>query len=208
MEDNEYSRLEELSGSDFEIADGQPDIKGWDVKTDSGENIGDVEELLFNPQTRKVRYMVVDTDANDLRLEARRILIPIGVAELHEDDDFVVVPQVAVTHLENLPSYERGSLLTAEHESHIRTTFSSLGAAGMSMGAVGSQPTEDFYEHEQFNQNRLYNRRRQETNPDKLLPETGTPDDISTTSSTSQNTLPEAPKQPELPRHREENDLP
>jgi sporulation protein YlmC with PRC-barrel domain len=175
MEDLEYSRLEELSGSDFEIVDGQPDIKGWDVKNEQGENIGDVDELLFNPQTRKVRYLVVDTDANDLRLEARKILIPIGVAELHEEDDYVVVPQVQVSHLEGLPSYEPGTL-NAEHESHIRTTFSSLGAAGMGMGAIGSTPTEDFYEHEQFNANRLYNRRQPITDPEKLLPEEGTKD--------------------------------
>ncbi len=176
-EDNTaYSRLEELSGSDFEIADGQPDIKGWDVKNGNGENIGDVEELLFNPQTRKVRYMVVDTDANDLRLEARKILIPVGVAEIHADDDYVVVPQVTVAHLEQLPAYEKDSL-TAEHENHIRSTFSSLGAAGMGTGAVGAHPTEDFYEHEQFNANRFYNRRRQETDPEKLLPEKGTPDE-------------------------------
>jgi sporulation protein YlmC with PRC-barrel domain len=173
--DLEYSRLEELSGSDFEIADGQPDIKGWDVKNELGENIGDVEELLFNPQTRKVRYIIVDTDANDLRLEARKILIPIGAAEIHADDDYVVVPQVTVNHLEQLPHYEKGAL-TAEHEQHIRTTFSSLGAAGMGMGAIGSTPTEDFYEHEQFNANRFYDRRRQETDPKKLLPEEGTPD--------------------------------
>jgi len=176
MEENEYSRLEELSGSDFEIADGQPDIKGWDVKNERGEVIGDVEELLFNPQTQKVRYMIVDTDANDLRLEARKILIPIGTVELHEDDDYVVVPQIEVNHIIGLPSYEKDGL-TAEHEQHIRTTFSSLGAAGMGMGAIGAHPTEDFYEHEQFNQNRIYNRRRQETDPKKLLPEEGTRED-------------------------------
>jgi hypothetical protein len=207
MEYNEYSRLEELSDSDFEIADGQPDIKGWDVKNDLGQNIGDVEELLFNPESRKVRYIVVDTDANDLRLEARRILIPIGVAELHEDDDYVVVPQVTVEQLTGLPGYTKGEL-TAEHESHIRTTFSGLGAAGMGTGAIGSHPEENFYEHEQFNQNRLYNRRRQETNPEKLLPETGTADDLTSQPSTPQNQLGAAPQPKELPRHRDENDLP
>ncbi|WP_295772928.1 PRC-barrel domain-containing protein [uncultured Mucilaginibacter sp.] len=176
MEENEYSRLEELTGSDFEIADGQPDIKGWDVKNEQGEVIGDVEELLFNPQTQKVRYIIVDTDANDLKLEARKILIPIGVVELHEDDDFVVVPQIEVNHIVGLPSYVKGEL-TAEHEQHIRSTFSSLGAAGVGIGAVTAQPTENFYEHEQFNQNRIYNRRRPENNPERLLPEEGTRED-------------------------------
>jgi sporulation protein YlmC with PRC-barrel domain len=201
IEDNnlEYSRLEELSGSDFEIADGQPDIKGWDVKNDLGQVIGDVEELLFNPQTQKVRYMVVDTDANDLHLAARKILVPIGVAELHEDDDYIVVPQVTVAHIETLPDYEKGGL-NAEHEQHIRSTFSSLGAAGMGMGAIGSTPTEDFYEHEQFNANRLYNRRRQEIEPEKLLPEHGTHDNLNNVNFNQNRINPDYP--------RPENDLP
>lgn len=197
--DLEYSRLEELSRSDFEIAEGQPDIKGWDVKNELGEVIGDVEELLFNPQTQKVRYLVVDTDANDLHLAARKILIPIGVAELCEDDDYVVVPQVTAAHIETLPVYEKGGL-SAEHEQHIRSTFSSLGAAGMGMGAIGSTPTEDFYEHEQFNTNRFYNRRQQETAPEKLLPETGTKDDLSNSTFNENRINPDYP--------RTENDLP
>ncbi len=176
MDDIVYSRLEELSGSDYEMTDGQPNIKGWDVKNEKNEVIGDIDELLFDPHTRKVRYIIVDTDANDLKLEARKILIPIGVVELHADHDFVVVPQVEVSHLETLPAYTKGSV-TAEHEGHIRNVFSSLGAAGMGMGAVTATPTEDFYEHEQFNQNRIYNRRRQETDPEKLLPEKGTADE-------------------------------
>lgn len=175
MDLNEFenSRLEELSGSDFEIADGQPDIKGWDVKNERNEVIGDIHELLFNPKTKQVRYIVVDTDANDLKLEARKILIPIGVVELHADDDYVVVPQIEVSHIFGLPTYEKETF-TPEHEQHIRTVFSSMGAAGMGTGAIGAHPTEDFYEHEQFNQNRIYNRRKVESNPNKLLPEEGT----------------------------------
>lgn len=197
MEDSdlEYSRLEELSGSDFEIADGQPDIKGWDVKNDLGEVIGDVDELLINPQTQKVRYMVVDTDANDLRLPARKLLIPIGVAELHEDDDYVVIPQVTAALIEQLPEYERGAL-SAEHETQTRTLFLGLGSTGM----VVSTPAEDFYAHEQFNANRLYKRRSQETAPERLLPEYGTKDELDNSAFKETQLNPDYP--------RTENDLP
>jgi len=199
MEDNdlEYSRLEELSGSDYEIADGQPDIKGWDVKNDINEVIGDVEELLINPQTQKVRYMVVDTDANDLRLSARKILIPIGVAELHEDDDYIVIPHITAALIETLPDYERGAL-SAEHETTTRSLFSGL---GNSNSVVANQSSvKSFYEHEQFNANRLYNRRSQQTAPERLLPENGTKDDL------DNSTLNENYLNPDYPRT--ENDLP
>ncbi len=41
-ENNRQTRLQKLSGSDFEITDGQPDIRGWDVKDASGKQFGEV----------------------------------------------------------------------------------------------------------------------------------------------------------------------
>jgi uncharacterized protein (TIGR02271 family) len=84
----EANRLEELGGSNYEIVDGEQNIKGWDVKNEQGKKIGEVDELLFNPASRSVRYLVVDLDDNELELENddRKVLIPIGLAELHSDD--------------------------------------------------------------------------------------------------------------------------
>jgi stress response protein YsnF len=152
------NRLEELGGSDYEMVDGQPNIKGWEVKNAQGEVIGDVEELLFNPASRKVRYMIVDTDANDLHLNARKVLIPIGLAELHENDDDVIVPNVTADQLNALPDYD-GSQMTADTERSIVSTFEGYGVAGYAAGAYTNTPDDDFYKHEQFNHNRLYNRR-------------------------------------------------
>jgi len=161
LDDNstDFNRLEELGGSDYEIADGQPNIKGWDVKTDSGQSVGDVDELLFNPQSRKVRYIVLDTDANDFSLEARKVLVPIGIAELHEDDDDVILPNVTAEQLSALPAYEEGTL-NADTETNIRNIFAGLGTAGIAAGAYNASHGEDFYQHDQFNQDRLYNRRQ------------------------------------------------
>lgn len=160
LEDNntEFNRLEELGGSDYEVVDGQPNIKGWDVKNGQGQSIGDVDELLFNPASRKVRYMIVDTDANDLSLEARKVLIPIGIAELHEDDDDVILPNVTVAQLNSLPTYD-GNQLSADTERSIVGTFEGFGVAGFAAGAYANTPDEEFYQHEHFNQNKLYNRR-------------------------------------------------
>jgi hypothetical protein len=74
--DNDYSKLEELSESDFEIVDGQPDIQGWDVRDSDNNKIGEVDELLFNPQSRKVRYVILHMENNDLDLEDGRVLVP------------------------------------------------------------------------------------------------------------------------------------
>jgi stress response protein YsnF len=85
LDENKHDHLVELGGSDFEIVDGEPNIKGWDVKNELGELIGEVDELLFDPQSRQVRYLVVDLDRN-LGLDTdKKILVPIGVAELYKD---------------------------------------------------------------------------------------------------------------------------
>lgn len=87
LEENNYSRLEELSGSDFEIVDDEPNIIGWEVKNEAGNRIGEVDNLLFDPESRKVRYLVVDLDTDYLGLDTdRTVLIPIGIADLRGED--------------------------------------------------------------------------------------------------------------------------
>ena len=68
MNKNKNYRLQELDHSNFEIVQGEPDIRGWDVRYKNGEKIGSIEELILDTKARKVRYMVVDLDENELRL--------------------------------------------------------------------------------------------------------------------------------------------
>jgi len=152
------SRLEELGSSDFEIADGQPDIKGWKVKDIAGNKVGEVEELIFDKTSRKVLYIVVDLDTNELSADSKKVLLPIGLATLHESDDEVTIAELASKQLYRLPEYEKGNITPAT-ESAIRNTFSGL-AAAVAAGATSydSHP-EGFYEHEHFDQKRFYGNR-------------------------------------------------
>jgi uncharacterized protein (TIGR02271 family) len=157
-ESTEYNHLEELGGSDYEIVDGQPNIKGWDVKNGEGQVIGEVNELLFNPASRKVRYIILDTDANDLALAARKILVPIGVAELHESDDDVIVPYVTKEQLQSLPAYT-GEELSADEETAILTAFSRTGTDAVPTAEPGTYHSQEFYNQEHYNPTRIYERR-------------------------------------------------
>jgi len=148
------NRLQELKGSGFEIVDGQPDIRGWDIKDPQGRTIGEVDELIFDTQSRKVRYMVVDLDDNDFDLTSRKVLVPIGVAELHEKDDDVILPGISIAQLESLPEYHKGDILP-DTESTIRGTLTGAAAAAGIAGTAG----DDFYNHEHFNENNLYSKR-------------------------------------------------
>ena len=157
---NNASRLKELGDSDYEIVDGEPNIKGWDVKDTSGKQIGDVHDLIFNSDTNKVVYLIVDLDDNELNLdEDKKVLVPIGLAELHEKDDDVILSGVTVAQLSALPAYEKGNI-TPETESTIRSIFAG-GAAGVAATALtGTTTTHEFYQHEDFNDAKFYGKRQ------------------------------------------------
>lgn len=87
-EENQYNHLEELNGSNYQIVEGEPDITGWDVIDQQGRKIGDVDDVLFDPQTREVRYIIVDLEDNELDIDNdKKVLVPIGIAELRGEYD-------------------------------------------------------------------------------------------------------------------------
>lgn len=156
-----HRRLQELDRSDFEIVDGEPDIRGWDVKISGGQKIGEVEELILDAQQKKVRYMVVDTDDNELKLEHRKVLVPIGLAQLHGDNDDVIVPGITGEQLTELPPYDKNHL-TPEVE---RRICSALGRRAESNARAVNQEVEmdpEFYRHDYFNADNLYKNRMHE----------------------------------------------
>lgn len=169
MATNTNSRLQKLSGSDFEIADGQPDIRGWDVKDAQDRYIGEVDELLFDTQSMKVRYIIVDLDDNELDLEDRDVLIPIGMAELHEKGDDVVLPNVTAAQLAALPEYKEDNF-SDESENSIRNVFSGAAATGAAALFGPGSNRDDFYAHDHFNDENLNQRRKQGVAEDTIIP--------------------------------------
>ncbi|HZH95813.1 MAG TPA: PRC and DUF2382 domain-containing protein [Flavisolibacter sp.] len=160
-ENSRNTRLQKLSGSDFEISDGEQDIRGWDVKDASGKQLGEVEDLIFDYETRKVRYLVVDLEENDFDLDDKEVLVPIGIAELHENDDDVILQGVSAEQMRSLPEYDEDRFDT-DHETSIRNVFGGLGGAALGAGGMAgsSNNNSDFYNNEQFNDENLYRNRR------------------------------------------------
>ena len=156
MDNMKHRRLQELDRSDFEIVDGEPDIRGWDVKNASGQKIGEVEDLIVDAAQKKVRYMVVDLDHNDLGLDDRKVLMPIGLAELDNKEDDVMLRGVQTEQLRSLPAYDKDQL-DGEVENRI---CSVLGRSGeRNAMSSGSEPTPEFYRHDYFNDSNLYRNR-------------------------------------------------
>jgi uncharacterized protein (TIGR02271 family) len=133
----------------YEVADNDPDVRGWDVIASDSRRIGKVDDLLVDTEALKVRYLNVEVD-KELRGSDRdrHVLIPIGHAQLDEKDDRVFVSGVAADDVRSLPAYE--GRLDRQYEDSLRTRFGTTATAG----------SPDYYADSHFDDARFYGARR------------------------------------------------
>jgi uncharacterized protein (TIGR02271 family) len=123
--------LNSLSG--YKVADGEPDIRGWDVMTSDGRKLGRVDDLLVDTQANKVRYVDVEGGAQG------HVTIPIGYARLERDRNQVLVDRLSDDQYQALPAYDRGPI-TRDYEERV----------GRACNLNASPATPDFYEADAF----------------------------------------------------------
>jgi sporulation protein YlmC with PRC-barrel domain len=156
---NKTKRLQELRGSGYEVAKGQPDIRGWEVRDTDGHLMGKVHELIFDSRAQKVRYMVIDViDSKELQLEKRSVMVPIGLAELQQQNDDVILPKVTAFHLRALPRYSKDDL-GSRAERAISTVFGIESKPLPANYTADDDVEESFYNNDMFNENNMHRRR-------------------------------------------------
>jgi len=97
--------LVRLSDSDFDVAEGDIDPRGWKVISADGREIGEVEELIGDTNTRKVRYLECDLNEQELGLaEDRNALIPVGYVRLDESAKRVLLEGVTAGEVVQMPA--------------------------------------------------------------------------------------------------------
>ncbi|MEO6219348.1 MAG: PRC-barrel domain-containing protein [Ginsengibacter sp.] len=157
--------LKELHASGYEMAKGEPDIRGWKVKNSLTQEIGKIKEVLFDVRSRKIRYLIINLNGKPINLLSRDILIPVGLAELDEKENIVYFPDVTVGHLASLPEYKK-SKITYHTERQIRDVFIPQdSAAAEKLADIESHEypeREAFYNNDYFDENRMYRRRKNE----------------------------------------------
>jgi len=104
----------------FEIPKGEPDPRGWDVRSTDGTKIGKVADLLFDTGERRIRYVEVALD-RDIAKDTTRdyALVPIGQARLDDDKDDVIV-ELSRTDLAAAPAYDR-TRLSRDYETSLQS---------------------------------------------------------------------------------------
>ena len=149
--DSEYrlARLDELD--DYKVADGEPDPRGWEVRASDGRRIGKVDSMIADTGMMKVRYLDVELDRDELKLEEdRHVLIPIGGATLDAKDDVVNLPMLSSSHIVNLLPWNHDTI-SREDEHRLMAQFDAR---------YTPAPYADFYSHQHFNDQGFFGTRR------------------------------------------------
>jgi photosynthetic reaction center H subunit len=136
---------------DYEVAEGDPDIEGWEVIASDGKEIGKIKNLLADASAMKVRYIDVDLDRDLVRdRDDSHVLIPVGQVRVIEEDKRVMAESMSSSDVVGLPAYTGGPV-TREYESTLRQRFE----RGYEHGSVSD---DDFYSADIYDTERFYGR--------------------------------------------------
>lgn len=111
--------LKEMDG--FRLADGEPDIRGWEVQTVSGRKIGEVDDLLVEQASGEVVLLDIDLDAT-----RRRTLAPARAVQLQRDRRVVLVDSTDIKDAEHLPTLARTGEVTSDELRVFRDGYAQL----------------------------------------------------------------------------------
>ena len=108
---NDHPRLVHLKDSnDLAVADGEPDIRGWDLQTADGQTIGKVEDLIVDTSLMKVRYIEAKLKHDDSTSgDDRLVLFPMTSARLDDGADQVIV-DYSMMQAQAMPTHTHDSL--------------------------------------------------------------------------------------------------
>jgi photosynthetic reaction center H subunit len=140
---------------EFKVADDDPDVRGWDVRTSDDVLIGKVDDLIVDIDMMKVRYLTVKIDRHLIGVaENRHVLVPIGEARVDDVKSDVWV-DLDAARLVSLPAYET-SLFDREYEDAVRDCF----ARPEPDDATARAATSDYYSGNRFDDTRFFGSRR------------------------------------------------
>lgn len=102
---SELSPLKRLQ--DWQVAQGDPDIRGWDILDQNNERIGQVDDLIINKRTSEAEYIVARYGGG-LGMGAKDTLMPIDNINVDRNRK-VVVSDFPADSLRSAPEYNENT---------------------------------------------------------------------------------------------------
>ena len=82
-EELDLQRMEDLEH--WTIAEGEPDIRGWDILTQEGDHVGKVHDLIAGPKTQHV-YFILAQIGGLWGMGGRHVLVPLDRIHLNREN--------------------------------------------------------------------------------------------------------------------------
>jgi hypothetical protein len=109
-------RIDDLDG--FKVASGEPDVRGWDVCTLSGAEVGEVDDLLVDPRRGEVVMLEID-----IKGSGRHAEVPVRSVQLDRDRKVVIVDSSDVA---GDPTVQNRSRLSDDERVALRDTYGAV----------------------------------------------------------------------------------
>src|SRR5919199_4689523 len=103
--------LKELDS--WKIAEGEPDVRGWEVRTVSGRDIGEIDDVLVDPEAREVVMLDIDLRGTD-----RHTLAPIRAVQLDRARRVAIIDSADLRDADDIPALRRNAPPTDEEARH------------------------------------------------------------------------------------------
>lgn len=158
-----HTRLAELSTKNISEIDVEHDLRNFIVLNGTEEVTGKVIELLFDVQSKKIRYVVIELQSDNQQKNGRKILAPIGTVELAEKDTHIYIPSLNDDLIDVLPDYKPGQVNPGV-ENMVRLAYAGedLLAEGGGLTGHAIESDDDFYNHLHFDLNKLFGKKKKQ----------------------------------------------
>lgn len=150
--------------SDYQVASGYHDVRGWDVIDAEGHHVGKVEGLLSNKNTERVVYLDVAVDEklieeghkiyNEPASEGphefinkegeNHLIIPIGMVRIDDDNEKVVSDQIDYRTFSTAKRFKAGEEIESKYELTLIRHYTG------DETIVVKDVTDEFYERPEF----------------------------------------------------------
>lgn len=175
MSDNKNKDLYYLDDlSDYKVASGYEDVRGWEVKDVDNRTIGKVDGLLASKSAKRVVYLDVEVD-DDLIEDGHKIysasaqkgvhefknkdgdnhlIIPIGLANLDEDEHEVHTDQINRNTFAKAERFNKNKSFDRDYEVKMYVLYTG------NSDQKGATYDDNFYNRKEFDSTRTRNTTR------------------------------------------------
>lgn len=155
--------LHELSK--YEVADDDPDVRGWSVVDGDGRSIGKVDNFLVSKEAKRVRYLDVEMNQEVIGNEHKpletgktggtheyinkegqnHLIIPIGMARLDTEHKNVLTDKINSSTFDKTKRLKKNEPVSPEYEVYVVEHFT-----GSDTGYKNKRTDNTFYQQDAF----------------------------------------------------------